>query len=134
LLKVCNDMRQIPDIRDAKPTVLPQVIAELSAKIRDDREDLRGFYRNHMHANFPAPELIDEEWSYYRWIQVHLLAGLDFINRYGKTVRPGEETLMHEVLDLTYLINALLIGGLASRDSRILERFKFLRSDGVVLR
>jgi hypothetical protein len=134
LVGAWNDIRDMPDVKEASPTDLPEVIKQLAEKIRNDREDIRGFYRNHRHAYFPAPELIDEEWSYFRWIQVMLLGGLDFIKRYGVDVQPGEETLTHEVLDLTYLINALLVGGIASRDATILRRFKFLLPSGVVLR
>jgi hypothetical protein len=62
-----------------------------------------------------------------------LVAGLDFVKRYGINVQPSEETLMHEMLDLTYLINALLVGGVASRDGTILSRLKSLLSTGIVL-
>lgn len=134
LVGAWNEIRDMPDVKNASPNDLPRVVRELSEKVRDDREDMRGFYRNHRHENFPAPEIINEKWSYFRWIQVMLLAGLDFIERYGVDVQPGEETLMHEVLDLTYLINALLVGGVASRDSTILRRFKFLLPNGAVLR
>lgn len=95
---------------------------------------MHGFYRNHRHERFPAPEIIDEKWSYFRQIQVMLLAGLDFIKRYSIKVQPNEETLFNEMLDLTYLVNALLVGGLASRDATILRRFKFLLPSGTRLR
>jgi hypothetical protein len=134
LVRAWKDLRDIPDVKEASPSDLPEVIKQLAGKIRNDREDMRGFYRNHRHAHFPTPELIDEEWSYFRWIQVMLLAGLDFIEKYGADVQPGEETLTHELLDLRYLINALLVGGIASRDATILRRFKFLLPGGVVLR
>jgi hypothetical protein len=84
----------------------------------------------------PATVLLRElkALGYAGGIQVMLLAGLDFIERYGVDVQPGEETLIHDVLDLTYIINALLVGGVASRDSTILRRFKFLLPNVVVLR
>jgi len=41
---------------------------------------------------------------------------------------------MHELLDLEYLIVALVVGGLASREKRMIERFKLLRPDGVLLK
>lgn len=95
---------------------------------------MRGFYRNHWHKPLPKPELIDQKWWHFRWIQVHLLAGLDFIKSYGRDVKPNEKRLTNEVLDLKYLVNALLVGGVASRDSTIVDLFKFLRPDGIVLR
>lgn len=134
LVGAWNDIRGMADVKEASSNDLPEVFGHLAEKVRADREDMRRFYRNHRHAEFPAPEIIDEQWSYFRWIQVMLLAGLDFIKSYGVNVQPGDETLTHEILDLTYLINSLLVGGVASRDATILRRFRFLLPDGVVLR
>jgi hypothetical protein len=106
----------------------------LSLQIRDDREDMRGFYRNHRHPSFPAPELIDERWAFFRWIQVTLLAGLDFFASYGVDRSPNPEDLLHELLDMDYLVSALLVGGLACRETRFVDRFRFLRPDGMVLK
>ena len=57
-----------------------------------------------------------------------------FYASYGVKNQPGREKLMHELLDLEYLIVALVVGGLASREKRMIERFKLLRSDGILLR
>jgi hypothetical protein len=65
---------------------------------------------------------------------VQLLAGLDFIGRHGVDTKPNEETMLHELLDLDYLICAALVGGLACRETRFLKRFRFLCPDGVILR
>jgi hypothetical protein len=129
-----SSLREMPDVKNASPKELPEIIKELSLKIRNDRADMRGFYANHRHADFPPPELLDEEWTFFRWIQVQLLAGLDFIGRHGVDAKPNQESMLHELLDLDYLISALLVGGLACRESRFVERFRFLRPDGVILR
>jgi hypothetical protein len=113
---------------------MPEAVHELARQIRDDREDIRGFYRNHRHPKMPAPELIDEHWASFRWIQVQLVAGLDFFASYGVKTEPNRERLRNEVLDLDYLTPALLVGGLACRETRFINRFKLLRPDGVVLR
>jgi hypothetical protein len=72
---------------------------------------MRGFYANHRHADFPSPELLDEEWTFFRWIQVQLLAGLDSIGRHGVDAKPNQESMLHELLDLDYLISAFLSVG-----------------------
>jgi hypothetical protein len=129
-----SELREMPDLKNANPKQLPEIIKELSLKIRNDRADIRGFYANHRHANFPPPELLDEEWAFFRWIQVQLLAGLDFIGRHGVNAKLNEEGMLHELLGMDYLISALLVGGLACRETRFVERFRFLRPDGVILR
>jgi len=129
-----SSLREMPDVKNASPKELPEIIKELSLKIPNDWADMRGFYANHRHADFPSPELLDEEWTFFRWIQVQLLAGLDSIGRHGVDAKPNQESMLHELLDLDYLISALLVGGLACRESRFVERFRFLRPDGVILR
>jgi len=109
-------------------------VRELSEEIRDDQNAMRAFYSNHRDKSWPRPELLNERWTLFRWIQVFLLAGLDFFVKYGTRDDPAKEKLIHELLDLDYLIPALLVGGLACREKRFIERFKFLRPDGVVLR
>jgi hypothetical protein len=113
---------------------MPERVRELSLQIRNDREDIRGFYRNHRIPPWPEADEIDEQWTFFRWIQVQLLAGLDFFASYGVKIQPSREKLMHELLDLEYLIMALIVGGLASREKRMIERFKLLRPDGILLR
>src|ERR1700690_3225310 len=99
-------------IKTASSKELPEIIKELSLEIRNDHDSIRAFYPNHRHAEDPPPELLDEERAFFRWIQVQLLAGLDFIRRHGVGAKLNEESMLHELLDLDYLISALLVGGL----------------------
>jgi hypothetical protein len=146
IIDVWQSLREMPELKNAsskeevgehargRGPSRPEIIKELSLKIRNDRDDMRGFYANHRHADFPPPELLDKDWAFFRWIQVQLLAGLDFISRHGVDAKPNQERMLHELLDLDYLISALLVGGLACRETRFVERFRFLRSDGVIFR
>jgi hypothetical protein len=134
IIDVWQSLREMPELKNASAKEAPEIIKELSLKIRNDRDDMRGFYANHRHADFPPPELLDKDWAFFRWIQVQLLAGLDFISRHGVDAKPNQERMLHELLDLDYLISALLVGGLACRETRFVERFRFLRSDGVIFR
>jgi hypothetical protein len=133
LVEVWRSLGSLKNLRDARPAELPRILDELSQEIRDNRESMRQFYANHRHASFPEPELIDENWAYFRWIQVYLLAGLDYYRRYGFENQPNREKLLHERIDLDYIIPALLLGGLACTEKRFRRRFKFLRPDGVLL-
>ena len=134
MIAIWRDFKTLPALNNATQSEMPDRVRELSLQIRDDPEDIRGFYRNHRIPPWPEPELIDEQWAFFRWIQVQLLAGLDFFASYGVKIQPSREKLMHEILDLEYLIMALVVGGLASREKRMIERFKLLRPDGVLLR
>jgi len=134
MVAIWRDFKTLPAFNDAGQSEMPNIVRELSLQIRDDRADIRGFYKNHRIPPWPEPELIDEQWAFFRWIQVQLLAGLDFFASYGVKTQPGREKLMHELLDLEYLIVALVVGGLASCEKRMIERFKLFRPDGVLLK
>lgn len=134
MVEIWRSFGSMPELQNAKPNEISTRVDELSLQIRDDRENMRGVYANHRHSSFPRPELIDEDWAFFRWTQVQLLAGLDFFASYGVEKEPNREKLLHELLDLDYLIPALLVGGLACRETRFIDRFKFLRPDGVVLK
>jgi hypothetical protein len=126
-----NSMRELKSVR---PNEISAKVAQLSLEIRDDKEGMRAFYENHRPRFFPPSKFLDEEWALFRWTQVQLLAGLDFYASYGLDKEPNRENFLHELLDLDYLIPALLIGGLACRETRFIDRFRLLRSDGVVLK
>ena len=135
VLDAWNGLRSMPDLRDVRQgQERHAIVRELELKVGDDREDIRGFYRNHWQPPLPPPELIGEDWATFRWIQVQLLAGLDYIERHGEQTNPNREKVLHDLLDLDYLVAALLVGGLACRDRKIVERFRFLRRGGIVLR
>ena len=129
-----SSLREMPTLKNASAKDLPQRIKELSLEIRNDPASMCAFYANHRHPEHPPPELLDEGWAFFRWIQVQLLAGLDFVSRHGVREKLDEESMLHELLDMDYLVSALLVGGLACRETRFLGRFRFLRPDGVILK
>ena len=134
MITVWREFESIPELKNAGQLEMPATIANLSAQIRDDHDDMRGVYGKHRHANFPDPVLLDTNWAFFRWIQVQLLGGLGYYASYGVDKESPREKLMHELFDLTYLISALLIGGLACRDNKFIDRYRLLRPDGVLLR
>ena len=129
-----KDLGSMPALKGVPQAELPEKLAALEHEILEDRESMRQFYANHILPPFPPASLIDERWACFRWIQVYLLAGLDFFRRHGGNSYPNREKVMHELLDLDYTITALLVGGLASCEKRIVQRFRFLRPGGVTLR
>jgi hypothetical protein len=124
----------IGQLGDTTPEAMPGKIHELSLSIRNDPDGMREFYRKHRLPHFPLPEMIDENWTFFRWVQVQLLGGVGYYASYGVENKPSIEKLMHELFDLIYLISAVLVGGLACRDEKFIERFRLLRPDGVLLR
>ncbi len=134
LIDVWTDFKKIPEFDGAKSEDMAAIVRAKSLQIRDDHDDMRGFYKRHRHRSQPPAKLIDEEWTFFRWIQVQLLAGLDFFASHGLGAPFNRENLFHGLLDLDYLIVALVVGGLAWREQQMLERFSLLRPDGLILK
>ena len=83
LIDVWTDFKKIPEFDGAKSEDMAAIVRAKSLQIRDDHDDMRGFYKRHRHRSQPPAKLIDEEWTFFRWIQVQLLAGLDFFASHG---------------------------------------------------
>lgn len=82
----------------------------------------------------PEPAQLDERWAYFRWTQVRLAGGVEYIRRYGdrnETVRGNR--IANFFLDLDYLIPALLVDGLASCDSEMRTLYSVLGPDKLLL-
>jgi hypothetical protein len=133
LLAAWRTLGTNPAIYGAKPSEIPAILSRIALAVRNDPALIRQNFANIKHKDFPPPELIDENWAYFRWVQVFLLSGLDYFQKYGSTVEPNRQKVMNERLDLDYTITALLLGSLASCDRTMKERFRFLRPDGRLL-
>lgn len=133
IVEVWRSLGSLLELGDVNQNAMVKSLEPLQRQVRDDREAVRQLYENHRSNNFPSSKLIDEQWALFRWFQVYLIAGLDFLGSHGLKGAPNQEKLLHERIDLDYTIPALLVGGLACCEKRILRRFKLLRPDGVVL-
>lgn len=94
MIAVWRDFDQIPELKNASGTMrMPEEVTAFENKIRDDHDDIRGVHRRHRHPTFPAPELLDENWTLFRWWQVQLLGGLTYYSTYGVDKDPQREKL-----------------------------------------
>lgn len=81
----------------------------------------------------PSPDAIDPRWLFFRWMQVHLLAGVDFIYRYGHSACVTSSKLPNDFIDLEYLVIGLVAGAFATREKRLRRWFRLLSPDGELL-
>ena len=73
-------------------------------------------------------------WAVFRWVQVHLLAAVEFYAKYGDGInRTSEAKLENERVDLNYLVFAVLARGLATNDKAMARRFAALAPGGMLL-
>ncbi len=112
----------------------PTPITNAMDMVANDLDFIRKIYGqlhdeiNETHnALWPEPERIDKAWILLRYLQVHLLAALEYIRKYGKESQPMiSKRLENEYLDIDYCIIGTLSDGLATRDKTIAKFYKLL--------
>ena len=113
-----------PDLTSAKGLVLRQACGELKQQACSDADVVRRIYTSLGLEDFPCAALIDPVWTMFRWVQMHILFGLDHISRYGFENLTGiPKRLEHDVHDLQYALFGTLCGGLATTDRDIAQNF-----------
>src|SRR5579862_4761282 len=63
MIDVWRDFKQIPEFDGVKSEDMPAIVRAKSGQIRDDRDDMRGFYNRHRHRSHPPGKIIGEEWA-----------------------------------------------------------------------
>lgn len=118
---------------------------ELENKIANDRLFIEKQYnlieidQNPSNGFSKIPfELMNTDWATYRWFQVQNLFALDLCFRYPSTStildsEKATEKVRHDILDAKYLITALLEGGFAVKEKKLIEWWKLLNPSGILL-
>src|SRR5262249_51871998 len=122
-----------PPLRNARKPELDAACEDLKRQACDDADIVRKVYESLELDGFPCAALLDPSWVLFRWVQMHLMFGLDYIRRYGfaeLTAVPSR--LEHDIHDLQYALFGTLCGGLATRDVDIDRNFRMACPDGLV--
>lgn len=103
-------------------------------QVATEPDFIRHIYDQIRKPEFPSAKVIDEEWAFFRRMQAHLCAGVQYVGKYGARNDATPSTrLEHDRLDLDYLILGCLAGGLATRDSNLANLFRILRPSGLLI-
>ncbi|MFQ5853771.1 MAG: hypothetical protein ACE5JU_24695 [Candidatus Binatia bacterium] len=123
-----------PALRDARGPVLNTACEELKQQACGDADVVRKVYGSLGVEAFPCASLLDPSWALFRWVQMHLLFGLDYVCRYGfadLAAVPGR--VEHDVHDLQYALLGTLCGALATNDGGIERNFRMACPEGALL-
>lgn len=120
-----------PALREYKAGAPSGVIDELQEEIASDPDTVRRMYVETHDNRFPPVDAIGPDWAHYRRLQVWLIAGLEFIRRYGvddfeSVPRWAKSTYV----DLQYAVFGVLAGNFATRDKLLIRMFSLIRPDG----
>jgi hypothetical protein len=123
-----------PEIAQATNRERPAVIKKYQDVLARDPKAVRFLYTRIRPRYSPKPAKITERWAWFRWLQLHLIAALDHIQRYGVgSTLDNARDLDNEVIDLQYRVMAALTGAFATRDHRNIDAFRLVQPHGVLV-
>jgi hypothetical protein len=93
----------IPALQGYRPGQDQTRIEEAIHDIASNMEGIRRFYEWAAPKGFPPASIVGRTWAVFRFMQVHLIADVEFLAKYGINVNiANEERLQNERTDLNY--------------------------------
>ncbi len=125
---------KFPELNGYRPGVATTHIERIKKRIYAEPGFVRELYGGGKGGTWPTKEQIDERWATYRWLQIRVVAALDYFRKYGARDVSSETTKVeNEYLDLEYCLVGCLVGAIATKDSGLSERFLALCPSGKLL-
>lgn len=125
---------RFPELRGYRPGTNTMQIEEIKKRVCTEPGFVRELYSGGEGGTWPTAEEIDERWAIYRWLQIRVLASLDYFRKYGERDVSSETTKVeNEYLDLEYCLVGCLVGAIATQDDGMSTRFLALHPSGKVL-
>lgn len=123
-----------PKLHDYKPGEPTNMISDAMHMVATDLDFLRKIYsqlRDDIYETYkalwPVPHRIDKDWILLRHLQVHLLAAIEYIRKYGKESQSMiTKRLENDFLDIDYCIIGTLSDGLATRDKTMAKFYNLV--------
>lgn len=130
-----------PELNSYMPGQSPRPIKGAMDRVAKDLDFVKKIYgqlRDEIYETYkalwPEPQSIDKGWILLRYLQVHLLAALEYIRKYGKESRAViTKRLENDYLDMDYCIIGTLSDGLATRDTTIANFYNLLCPEKVLV-
>lgn len=123
-----------PSLKTASEKARRVGCEDLKKQACADIEVVRMIYQSISPDGFPCASLLDPSWALFRWVQSHILFGLDYLGRYGFADLPNmPKRVEHDIHDIDYVIFGALCGALATKDADIANNFLLSCPDGKLL-
>jgi len=123
-----------PELRKIKAGSSMEDVLPVMNKIASDAEQIKQIYDKCRRDFFPPTKVINENWAHFRWLQIRLLAGVEYIRKYGAgNTDAVSKDLPHDNLDLQYCVTGILAQALATDDKQIKFYFDLCCPNGLLL-
>ena len=141
-LERCQSVHQFfPELVGIEYCDFPEAVAAAKARISTDANVVRDIYSSFERATLPskapAPEALDPNWAWFRWVQCQLFAALRLFERYQCNIpaKPTPKVIVraeHSMHDLEYVLLGSLAGAIASNDDEVIEDFLLASPNGTL--
>lgn len=124
----------IPEVRQINPGSTQDEVEPIMKSLTNvDR--IKQIYKEEFRSSsFPAVDKIDESWACFRWLQVWLMASVEYRRKFGTgEITTSNKRLANECIDMSYCITGILSGALATREKTMKMLFQFCRPDGILI-
>lgn len=123
-----------PELKEYVPGDSSQIIENAMLKVARNRDLVMTIYgqlRDEIYRTqdvlLPEPTKIDQNWILFRYLQVHLVASIEYVRKYGNRIPDAvSKRLINERLDIDYCIIGTLADGLATGDKTMAKFYKLL--------
>lgn len=123
-----------PELASYKAGQPRGVIDAAWQRVAMDTSFVASIYDEIKEPELPPTFLVGPSWALFRWLQVQLLYGLEYVRRHGAARRDIVSKLIpNDVVDRQYVTTALLADGLASRDAFLKKVYLQLKPHGELL-
>jgi hypothetical protein len=125
-----------PTIRDVHSGSSWKEMSKFVEEINMLNGKVREIYASTKLSDFPDPNIIDKTWACFRIVQNWLIFIFDYIRKFGYAKLIQDLPIKvdeNDYLDIEYCIVGSLVGAIATRDKRLIERYKLITPTGFVI-
>jgi hypothetical protein len=131
--QACAVVRWFPELETYRPGQSAAQVTTAMEKVGAEHDFVRATYETFRRDEFPPAKLLDSHWTLFRHTQIHLLAALRYVRKYGPNTSVISKELHNDLLDIDYLVLATLVGGLASHDRASRDLFRIACPTGQLI-
>ena len=124
----------LPELRKITAGSDERKIKSILEKVAINHSLIKQVYDKIRHDDYPPTEKINENWALYRWVQIHLMAGVEYVRKYGAgNIEAKSNGFSNDNIDIQYCIIGVLAGGIATDDGVIKRYFRLCCPNGLLL-
>lgn len=131
--------RIFTDLANAKESTRKATATAMRAQVAADSSHVLKLYSGMTNPTYPPVDGLNEDWAFFRRLQVHFLAALDQFGSHGPGLaqkirtEKSRHALENEVIDLDYRLIGVMVGGFATCDKDSAAAFQLLKPHGVLV-